>query len=532
MPLTQRQPSPLPRLREDGVPFASEEDVIRGPSPAYLSPLPKSPNGSSLVTTRDKTPVPYSKLAPLLVQRWSEGLTYAIVFPYINQMILDMGVEEKSVGVWSAIAESAMMVTEAISAPFYGALADKVGRRPVLIVLQSLFGLFGVAFGLSRTVWMAILLRSSLGLLAGCGVISRTMVGELCDKSNRIQGFAIFSPSVIFGMTTAPLLGGFLAKPSGRILPASWTLFTDYPYLLPALFTGGSAAISAILCIFLLPETLQRAKRDAQPRDIEKSTNGGMQGLLKHEQFQNVLFLYGMNNAVMFAWEAIYPLFGFTNKNLGGLGLSTQTLGVVLGLSAGLSILMTIFVFPLLHGSLSESVCLRICLLSYPAAVLFFPVLWAMSFPSEGDNLPSSVWVVMTIQMVLRRTGDFATTQLDTLVLDYIPGPEYLASANALTFSVAAVGRAVGSFIVSWVFSLSTRFSSPYSPGRHLVWLVFVLLCTPSVYLANRLLHGDPMKNETNDQEERYELMNHHEGEARGTSVELHIEEDVRYRIV
>lgn len=28
----------------------------------------------------------------------------------------------------------------------------------------------------------------SVGLLAGAGVLSRTMVGELCDKSNRIQG--------------------------------------------------------------------------------------------------------------------------------------------------------------------------------------------------------------------------------------------------------------------------------------------------------------------------------------------------------
>ncbi|OCF59654.1 hypothetical protein L486_02326 [Kwoniella mangroviensis CBS 10435] len=535
MPLTQRQPSPLPRPLTGEASSTQIDTTLRTSSPAYQSPsTPTTPAHS-----KHRTPVPYLKLLPLLVQRCAEGLTYAIVFPYINQMILDMGVEEKSVGVWSAIAESAMMGTEAISAPFYGPLADKYGRRPVLISLMSMWGVFGVAFGFCKSVWSTIILRGALGLLAGCGVISRTMVGELCDKSNRIQGFAVFSPAITVGMTLAPVLGGFLADPSGRILPTSWRLFADYPYLLPSLVTGLAAIASGVLAIILLPETLQRSKTATTlHRDSEKSSNNGLKGLLKYEPFQNVLLLYGMNNAVMFSWEAIYPLFGFTSKNLGGLGLSTQALGLVLGFSAGLSIFMTIFVFPLLHGSLSESTCLRLCLISYPAAIIFFPILWAMSYPHSGDDLPISVWIVMSIQMIIRRIGDFATTQLDTLVLDSIPGPEHLASANAITFSIAAVGRASGPFVISYFFSLSTRFASPFSPGRHLVWIIFVLICIPSLYFANRLLNESNTDNPTKvegREEERYELIshNHHEQQVRGSSsIEVQGEDAVRYRVV
>ena len=52
-----------------------------------------------------------------------------------------------------------------------------------------------------------------MGLLAGAGVLTRTMCGELCDKSNRIKGgnvsagsvltlgFAIFSPAFTIGIT-------------------------------------------------------------------------------------------------------------------------------------------------------------------------------------------------------------------------------------------------------------------------------------------------------------------------------------------
>lgn len=86
-----------------------------------------------------------------------------------------------------------------------------------------------------------------------------------------------------------------------------------------------------------------------------------------------------MNNAVMFTWEAIYPLFAFTRNSLGGLELSvglpgvqehsrrcalprqTQTIGVVLAFSALLSILQTVFIFPVLHRMIPETLYLQLC---------------------------------------------------------------------------------------------------------------------------------------------------------------------------
>jgi hypothetical protein len=118
-----------------------------------------------------------------------------------------------------------------------------------------------------------------------------------------------------------------------------------------------------------------------QAREAEKASEaGGIATLLKYKKFQNVLILYGrewpflrllcadpladmplVNNAVMFSWEAIFPLFAFTSANLGGLGLTTQQIGVVLAASAGLSIAMTIWIFPIAHKSMSEGNMLRVC---------------------------------------------------------------------------------------------------------------------------------------------------------------------------
>ncbi|WVQ80872.1 hypothetical protein IAT38_002979 [Cryptococcus sp. DSM 104549] len=498
--ITQRQPA-LPLTR----PLTTAIDI----PPSIYSPSISSTVTLTPSTPRPRTPVPYVKLIPLLIQRWSEGLTYAVIFPYINEMVHSMGVEEQSVGVWSAVAESVMMVTESVSAPLYAPLANRFGRRPVLIVLEVMWGLFGMAFGLSKTVSAVIMARGCLevGLLAGCGVISRTMCGEMCDKSNRIQGFAVFSPAFTIGMTTAPLIGGFLARPVPRLLPSTWTLFANFPYLLPALATGASAVIAAGLSVALLPETLPKEKHVSKRRKQEAGGGeGSLRELISSKKFQMVLALYGLHNAIMFSYEAVFPLFGFTSRELGGLGISTQTLGVILGFSAALSIVMTIFVFPSVHSSMLEHQCLLMCLACYPLATIFFPIMWSLGYAHTGEGLPGSVWVTLALHMILRRTGDFAATQLDTLVLDAIPGPEHLASANSITFSMAAICRSIGPFLVSIFFAHSTTYESPFSPGRQLVWVVLVLLAVPSMLLAYKL--GDEIGGKDKEEdEERHELL-------------------------
>jgi len=112
---------------------------------------------------------------------------------------------------------------------------------------------------------------------------------------------------------------------------------------------------------------------------------------------------------------------------------------------------------------------------------------------------------------------------LDTFVLDVIPNPEYLALANSLAFSIAvspdrmscdrandkAVGRAVGPFMVSYFFSISTHAASPYSIARHIVWVLFIGMCIPSLVLAAKLDKDKPDIKDDSEEEERHELLSH-----------------------
>ena len=111
-------------------------------------------------------------------------------------------------------------------------------------------------------------------------------------------------------MSYSPLIGGFLANPIPRLLPPSYTLFSQHPYLLPAVVTGSTGVIAVITAIIFLSEVIfHSAYSDAQmmivqtlpaslrrlraQKDLEKTSHGGVWELLRYAPFQNVLFLYG-----------------------------------------------------------------------------------------------------------------------------------------------------------------------------------------------------------------------------------------------
>lgn len=82
-------------------------------------------------------------------------------------MVRDLGVEDKEAPFYAGLLVSAYAVAEALTSMGWGALSDRVGRKPVV-----LFGLVGVAtssliFGLAKTYWVALLARFIGGALNG-----------------------------------------------------------------------------------------------------------------------------------------------------------------------------------------------------------------------------------------------------------------------------------------------------------------------------------------------------------------------------
>lgn len=184
------------------------------PSTSERTPLllvPPSSSSSSL--SLSPQPLQWSQIYIILLLQLCEPLTSQSIYPYINQLIRDLGVtdgDEKKVGFYAGLVESLFFLTEALTVLHWSRVSDSVGRKPVLLIGLAGLGLSTLAFGMARTFTGIVLSRCICGILNGnigelpafsyirvlissvCAAgVMKSVMGELTTPANRAEGFAL-----------------------------------------------------------------------------------------------------------------------------------------------------------------------------------------------------------------------------------------------------------------------------------------------------------------------------------------------------
>jgi MFS family permease len=163
-------------------PAQPAQDAYRRSALAEREPLLRAASG---IATDDEdaaaedappTPLPRLQIALLTYTRVCEPLAFAILFPFVNSMVLNTGeVSAAQVGYYVGLIESCFSFTQMVFLIPWGWAADRFGRKPVLVV--SLLGacVSTTLFGLSSKIWQMVLARSIAGLFGGNSVVVRTV---------------------------------------------------------------------------------------------------------------------------------------------------------------------------------------------------------------------------------------------------------------------------------------------------------------------------------------------------------------------
>ena len=104
----------------------------------------------------------------------------------------------------------------AISQPLVGMLADRIGKRPVLLTGFTLFVVSSVALMLATTLQQMIALRFLQAVGVGAGtVIARSMIRDHLPPEEALKAFALLTAAMGFTPVIAPILGGLFAAKGG-----------------------------------------------------------------------------------------------------------------------------------------------------------------------------------------------------------------------------------------------------------------------------------------------------------------------------
>ncbi|KAF8969120.1 major facilitator superfamily multidrug-resistance, DHA1 sub-family [Flammula alnicola] len=207
------------------------------------------------------TPLPKFQLLSVFLIQIAEPVTATVIYPFINQFVRETGItrgDEKKTGYYAGIIESTFFFAESLTVVQWGYLSDRYGRRPVL-----LFGPLGLAFamlmfGMETTFWPLVVSRSLQGVFNGNIGVSKSMIAEMTDSTNRGDAYAYMPLIWSFGTTSGPIVGGVLSNAAKRWPDTLGRIayLRTHPYFLPCAIAGLFAFATFAIASFALKETL------------------------------------------------------------------------------------------------------------------------------------------------------------------------------------------------------------------------------------------------------------------------------------
>ncbi|KAG5952998.1 hypothetical protein E4U53_007226 [Claviceps sorghi] len=210
--------------------------------------------------------LPVQQLTILAVARFAEPIATTSVYPYLPQMVRDLGVEENEVAKWAGVTSAVFSLFQSFAAVPWGKFADRWGRKPSLIIGLLCTMICFIIWGMSTSLTMAVMVRAIQGASNGNVGIIRTMVAELVpEKELQPRAFSIMPLVWSMGSVVGPAFGGFFADPVRQfpsLFEGLW-FFEKFPYALPNFIATFFFLISLTSAMFFLKETLA-SKRDQQ----------------------------------------------------------------------------------------------------------------------------------------------------------------------------------------------------------------------------------------------------------------------------
>ncbi|KAF8905262.1 hypothetical protein CPB84DRAFT_1705871 [Gymnopilus junonius] len=209
------------------------------------------------------TPLPKLSMIVLSITMLGEFLCANVSTPFLLFMVKGFGefTDEAEVAFWTGILVAMFFLTQFLTSLLWSTVAEKHGRRVVLMISLLGSAFTCLIFGTSTTLQQAICIRLLQGVFAGSVGVARGCVAFVTDPSNEGRAYAILGFCWGFGGVAGAIIGGAFERPAVKWpdVFGDVQLFITYPYLLPCALAAAITLSGSVLSLFL--------DRDGGPRE-------------------------------------------------------------------------------------------------------------------------------------------------------------------------------------------------------------------------------------------------------------------------
>jgi DHA1 family multidrug resistance protein-like MFS transporter len=250
---------------------------------------------------------------------------FSVTLPFLPYYVQELGISGvDQVAFWAGLITSAQATTMALMAPVWGSLADRYGRK--IMVVRAMFGgsvIIG-AMGFTRNVYQLLILRAIQGTLTGTVPAATTLVASSAPPQRRGFALGVLQMAIYLGASVGPLLGGFVADTLG--------------YRSAFFVTGGLLFLAGVLVSALVREQFTPPEESDQDAADAARNPRLWDGLLLVLRTRALLIVFSIRVLMRTAFRIVGPVIPLFIQQIARPGVKVASLtGTITGLASATS---------------------------------------------------------------------------------------------------------------------------------------------------------------------------------------------------
>lgn len=255
----------------------------------------------------------------ILLMAFLDMMAMGIVLPVLPMLIKELTGSARSAGLWTGIVASIWAVMQFVCAPVIGALSDRFGRRPVILLSTAGLAASWAIMALAPNMEWLIFGRVIGGITSASGTAIFAYMADITPAESRTRAFGLVGAAVSAGFVVGPALGGALGEWDAR---------------LPLWVAAGFSAAAFLYGLLILPESLSPERRS--PFSWRAANPAGALKLLRSGV--ELARLAVANFLLTFAHRLYTSVFVLFAAHVYGLGMAE--IGMLLAFTGGLDLLI------------------------------------------------------------------------------------------------------------------------------------------------------------------------------------------------
>ncbi len=280
----------------------------------------------------------YRELLILCFAIFVSMIGFGLVMPFLPVYAKTYGASDTLIGWMMAV----FAVVRLFFSPVGGWLADKIGRKPLMVFGMFMYTVVMFMFGVANSLPELFLYRGAQGAASGLvWPVAMAYIGDVVKEEDRGKAMGLYTLTFATGNAVGPMLGGLIAS--------------NFSLSVPFYFTSALALISGLLLLFGLKESFEGetqtseklAKRTTRIKNILTKPMGYLKSITPYPT--TFLGISLGSFTVFLGLAVLYPMLPIYGKDL--LELNMAQIGYIFTIIGAVQV---VFMFP--SGSLADRI--------------------------------------------------------------------------------------------------------------------------------------------------------------------------------